>query len=171
MQRSLLDSVAGLFVAFVPALRSYSAFLYENLALVTLCGLTQLLLGIELFLTYQQARRRTNHPPSLTEDQVRHLVERGVSMLARSINRSTVLAPTLTAPPVWDRGLNQGVAKRFLEIYAGDPRTDKAAQSTSDLCIQLVKPMTSKARCSVWEALSAGFCQTSQEMASANITK
>eukprot|EP00438_Fugacium_kawagutii_P006480 Skav231964 [mRNA] locus=scaffold2806:209413:210204:+ [translate_table: standard] len=55
----LLDSVAGLFVAFVPALRSYSAFLYENLALVTLCGLTQLLLGIELFLTYQQARRRT----------------------------------------------------------------------------------------------------------------
>ena len=168
----ITDGVCGSQVAFIPFFRNFSGFLYEGVALNSLGALTLLLLGIEVFLTYQQARRRTgfrgnlaervhergvfysyflhfftafqpidplfcqfrriNNPYRLEHGEVRQVIEDGISILG--------LGTPPEMPPVWERGLSQGLAERFLEIYAGvgiswcgDPDSFVSASNQSDM--------------------------------------
>eukprot|EP00435_Cladocopium_sp_Y103_P049633 s917_g15.t1 len=145
----ITDGIVGLVVAFIPFWTSFSGFIYENVALVSLSSLTFLLLGIEVFLTYQQAKRRINGSFLLEEEQIRQLIENGVSILASKQLRPRTLQPESSEilPPVWERGLNQCIATRFLDIYAGDKckgedftREDPA---TSDVCILVERKLWS----------------------------
>lgn len=161
----ITDGIVGLVVGLIPFWTSFSGFIYENVALNALSAFTILLLGIEVLLTHQQAKRRIKDSFLLEEEQIRELIKHGVSILASNQRPTTLQPDHLVLPPVWERGLFQGIADRFLDIYAGEKSrgdcTSEDSQlqdpATSDVCIQLVKPMTEAARCSMWECLSAGF--------------
>lgn len=146
----ITDGIVGLVVGFIPFWTSFSGFIYDDVALNCLSSLTILLLGIEVFLTHQQAKRRTGFqchswavkPPTLLdalflnvfqdfnccringsflleEEQIRQLIKNGVSILASKQLRPTLQPDHFVMPPVWERGLNQCIAERFLDIYAG----------------------------------------------------
>lgn len=165
----ITDGIVGLVVGFIPFWTSFSGFIYDDVALNCLSSLTILLLGIEVFLTHQQAKRRINGSFLLEEEQIRQLIKNGVSILASKQLRPTLQPDHFVMPPVWERGLNQCIAERFLDIYAGDKFKGENFTSedpaTSYVCIQLVKPMTEVARCSMWECLSAGFMGSQKSMA------
>ena len=145
----ITDGIVGLVVGLIPFWTSFSGFIYENVALNALSALTILLLGIEVLLTHQQAKRRTGFQchswavkPTLLdslfvnvfedfncrrikdsflleEEQIRELIKHGVSILASNQRPTTLQPDHLVLPPVWERGLFQGIADRFLDIYAG----------------------------------------------------
>ncbi|CAJ1388371.1 unnamed protein product [Effrenium voratum] len=183
------DGILGLTVALVPFFTVLSGFLYDCVALLSLSILTLVLLGIEVFLTYQKARHRTNRPCQLDASEVLGVVQSGVSLLKiTSPAPSAPCAPPAPGmrpagpglsrtwsrlgpvmPPVWERGLGQGIAETFQEIYGGTLNSADCMEDppTSEVCIHLVKPMTAPARCSMWECLAAGFTSNSHVCAGA----
>ncbi|CAE7238443.1 unnamed protein product [Symbiodinium sp. CCMP2592] len=153
----ILMGVADAFFALIPAtqpfIRNFSSFLYVNLVLTSLAIFTFLLLAVELYLNIQQIRSTTVSPVPLQAHALANIVKHGVAMLARD---SQFHAPAA----VWERGVLLTVATGFGDIL--EAKNILAAkcgpgETTSDLCVELLRPLTEEARCSAWEGLYKGL--------------
>ncbi|CAE7654681.1 nfnB, partial [Symbiodinium sp. CCMP2456] len=147
------DALFALIPATQPYIRRFSSFLYINLVLTSLAIFTFLLLAVELYLNIQQMRSTTVSPIPLQPHALANIVKHGVSMLARDGQSHTPAA-------VWERGVLLTVATGFGDILEAKNILESKSglgETTSDLCVELLRPLTEEARCSAWEGLYNGL--------------
>lgn len=147
------DALFALIPATQPYVRRFSSFLYINLVLTSLAIFTCLLLAVELYLNIQQMRSTTVSPIPLQPHALANIVKHGVSMLANDGQFHTPAA-------VWERGVLQTVATGFGDILQAKNILESKrglGETTSDLCVELLRPLTEEARCSAWEGLNKGL--------------
>jgi len=132
-----------------------AGFMYAFVILTCLAFATAILLAGELILTMKLIRSKANRAIPLEPEVLADLVKVGVSQLSMQH-----MQKTQSVAPVWDRGCAHAVARSFLDLVE-----ESQDLKTTDLCMNYLKPMTAKAKCSVWEALAMGFSTYSKKTA------
>lgn len=153
----VLDALFALLPAAEPFVRSLSGTLYTCFVLVCFALFSLVLLTLEVILSFQDATKNSTSKIFLDPQRLATFVRHGVATLAAAGK------PLTHSVPVWHRGISQSVATGFHDVCLMEGQSQEEP-TTSDLCVELIRPMTLPAHCSVWEGLAVGL--TSQSSSS-----
>ena len=142
-------------LATMVVFKEKAGFMYAFVILTCLAFASAILLAGELILTMKLIRSKANRAIPLEPEVLEKLVKVGVSQLSMQHMQKT----QSVGYPVWHRGCAHAVARSFLDLVQDESEDLK----TTDLCMNYLKPMTAKAKCSVWEGLAMGFSTFSKK--------